>query len=642
MTSKPPKDDTYFPEDERSSMDWEDDHSADARSAGLTSGTPGKEDAIPDLERERLLNASLKAVRPAGYVPRASADPTAGQTTPARPDAQARPEDGYYPEDERSSMDWEDDHSTDSRSAGLNAGQLAGRESFSPGMVSRTKDGSTTEDTQEHPLPSSAKFVPPVGYVPPASSPAAPAASTAQPGSATEQEDKAPAPPFPLRETAEEDLRALHPSLAASLTASIAYAEQQRNASAADAGSEAPSSGGQTDAAETKPESASGEAASHAASAASEEGDTSSPFVDGAEEAPVASPEESPAATSPSEAPSAAPETGTTAAASDGEVAVRKKAAEEISGPVLEDAAGEASPASEEEEEEDEDEDDDEEEEEEEEDAEDRPMTLRDHLTELRKRITRSFLFVVLGFACCYPFAEQLFGLLLIPLIKVLPPDSKLIYTALPEAFFTYMKVAFVAGIFVASPLIFYQVWAFIAPGLYKEEKVFVLPVAFFSAFFFIAGGAFCFFIAFPFAFEFFMSYNVGRIQAMPSLNEYLSFVLQLLLAFGLIFELPLFVFFLARMGIITAAWMRKMRRYAVLVNVIVAAILTPPDVMSQMLMAGPLLLLYEFSIWIAVIFGRKKPKKEEEEEDSDEKAPQALQAAKEGQPSPALPKRGD
>lgn len=252
-------------------------------------------------------------------------------------------------------------------------------------------------------------------------------------------------------------------------------------------------------------------------------------------------------------------------------------------------------------------------------DADDQPMSLRDHLRDLRKRVLRAFLFMLAGFLICYPFAERLFGLLVEPLVKAMPKTSTFIFTNPPEAFFTYLKVAFVAGIFLASPLVFYQIWAFIAPGLYKEEKLYIIPVAFCSALFFTLGGAFCYFIGLPFVFEFFMSYNTGLIQAMPSLKETLSFVLQLLLAFGLVFELPLFIFFLSRLGIVTADMMRRFRRYSVLVNIIVAAILTPPDVMSQLLMAGPLIILYEISIIIAAVFGKKKPVERADEDEDDE-----------------------
>ena len=177
------------------------------------------------------------------------------------------------------------------------------------------------------------------------------------------------------------------------------------------------------------------------------------------------------------------------------------------------------------------------------------------------------------------------------------------------------MKVAFVAGVFVACPFLFYQIWAFIAPGLYEEEKKYIIPLALSSALFFILGGVFCYFGVFPFAFEFFMSYSTDNIVAMLSIDEYLSFALKMVLAFGLIFEMPLFSFFLARMGLITAQKMREVRKYAILAIFVVAAILTPPDVVSQLLMAMPMLLLYEISILVAAAFGRKKKEKKEEEE---------------------------
>lgn len=241
-------------------------------------------------------------------------------------------------------------------------------------------------------------------------------------------------------------------------------------------------------------------------------------------------------------------------------------------------------------------------------------MTLMDHLSELRTRLVRSAIAVALAFAACYGVADLIFGELMRPLLKALPPNSKLIFTALPEAFFVYLQVGFVTAIFLASPYLFYQIWGFISPGLYDEEKKHAIPLALFSAFFFLLGAAFCYFVVFPFSFTFFMGFATDDIIPMPSLSEYLGFALKMLIAFGLIFEMPLFTFFLSRMGLVTAQGMRRVRRYAVLVIFIVAAILTPPDVMSQMLMAIPMLLLYECSIFIAVSFG-KKPKATAEDE---------------------------
>jgi len=253
-----------------------------------------------------------------------------------------------------------------------------------------------------------------------------------------------------------------------------------------------------------------------------------------------------------------------------------------------------------------------------EEDNEEGSMSLMGHLGELRTRLVRALIGAAVGFLLCYGVAEELFHYLSLPLIRVMPPDTKFIYTSVPEGFFVYLKVAFVAGVFIASPYIFYQVWAFVAPGLYREERRHVLPLAVFSALFFVLGALFCYFVVFPFAFKFFMSYSTGIISAMPSLNEYLGFALKMLIAFGLVFEMPLFTYFLARLGLVTTARMRAARRYAVLAVFVAAAILTPPDVFSQMLMAGPMLLLYEISIIIAAIFGRKKTPPDEKPQDSE------------------------
>lgn len=258
---------------------------------------------------------------------------------------------------------------------------------------------------------------------------------------------------------------------------------------------------------------------------------------------------------------------------------------------------------------------------EEEEEADDRPMGLMDHLSELRGRLVRCCVAVIVGFIACWAVVDPIFDALVDPLLKVLPDGSHAIYTTLPEGFFTRMHISFVAGVFVSSPVIFYQIWSFIAPGLYEDEKRHILPVAFMSAFFFVSGGAFCYFVVFPQAFAFFVSYATDSIVAMPKVSDYLSFVLKLILAFGLVFEMPLFAFFLARMGIITAELMRRVRRYAILGIFIVAAILSPPDVVSQLLMAAPMLVLYEISIYVAVAFGKKPAAKDDESEEKAEDA---------------------
>lgn len=257
---------------------------------------------------------------------------------------------------------------------------------------------------------------------------------------------------------------------------------------------------------------------------------------------------------------------------------------------------------------------------------EEKTMGLMDHLNELRWRLVRCFIAAGVGFLLCWAVVEPIFDFITAPLLSALPAHGTAMYTTLPEPFFVRMFVAFVTGLFVASPYIFYQIWAFISPGLYAEEKKGLLPIALLSAIFFIGGGVFCYFVVFPYAFNFFLGFSSEQIQAMPRITDYLDFVIKLLLAFGLIFEMPLFSFFLSRMGVITAQMMRKVRRYAILGIFIVAAILTPPDVVSQLLMAMPMLLLYEISILVAAAFGRKKKEKKEEEEETP------------GDPAPATP----
>jgi sec-independent protein translocase protein TatC len=249
-------------------------------------------------------------------------------------------------------------------------------------------------------------------------------------------------------------------------------------------------------------------------------------------------------------------------------------------------------------------------------------MSFTEHLEELRKRLFRAVIAAFVGFLACYGFKEYLFDMLMRPLLEVLPPDSTMIYTSLPEAFFTYLKVSFVAGIFLASPYIFYQIWRFVGPGLYDTEKKFIIPIAIFSGFFFILGGLFAYFIVFPLGFNFFLGYETEIIRPLPSLKEYFSFSIKLLFAFGLAFELPLFIFFLARLGIVNSKGLRKHRKYAILMAFIASALLTPPDIISQLLMSGPLVVLYELGILVAYLWGKEKKtrdSKEEQEKEEDQ-----------------------
>jgi len=232
---------------------------------------------------------------------------------------------------------------------------------------------------------------------------------------------------------------------------------------------------------------------------------------------------------------------------------------------------------------------------------------LTSHLQELRKRLILSFLAVGAGFVICYAFSQHLFDILSKPLLKMMPEGSSLIFTSVAEAFFTYMKVAFIAGIMVASPFVLYQIWAFVAPGLYRHEKQYVIPFVTAGSFFFVLGILFAYFVAIPVGFRFLLGYATDFIKPMPSMKEYLSFSIKFLLAFGLVFEFPVVLVLLARIGIVDAKTMARHRKYAILLIFIFAAVMTPPDIISQLLMAIPLMGLYELSILLSKIFGKKK-----------------------------------
>jgi len=234
------------------------------------------------------------------------------------------------------------------------------------------------------------------------------------------------------------------------------------------------------------------------------------------------------------------------------------------------------------------------------------------HLEELRKRLISCAIAVGIGFVICYIFSERLFQILIMPLKASLPEGDRLIFTNLPEMFLAYLKTAFIAGILLVSPYIFYQLWMFIAPGLYQNEKRYVIPFVLFSSLLFVGGGLFGYFIVFPFGFRFFLGFANEYVQALPSVKQYFSFSVKLLFAFGLVFELPVVIFFLSKMGLVTVDFLRKNRKYAILLTFVIAAIITPPDVITQFMMAGPLIILYEIGIIIARIGGRKKVAEDE------------------------------
>jgi sec-independent protein translocase protein TatC len=247
-------------------------------------------------------------------------------------------------------------------------------------------------------------------------------------------------------------------------------------------------------------------------------------------------------------------------------------------------------------------------------------MPLMEHLEELRSRLLICFLAIGVGFVVSYFFSRQIFEMLMKPWVNAMPAgqQAKLIYTAPHEAFFVYMKVSFIAGTILAFPVILWQIWRFVAPGLYAKEKRYMLPVIFASCLCFVSGVSFGYFVVIPVAFKFFASFSSEFITPMLRTTEYLSFANKMLLCFGLAFELPVFAFFLSKLGVLNADFLKRKRKWAVVVILIAAAVLTPsPDVISQLLMALPLLVLYEASVWIVHFFGGSRSKELQPVEDA-------------------------
>ncbi len=242
-------------------------------------------------------------------------------------------------------------------------------------------------------------------------------------------------------------------------------------------------------------------------------------------------------------------------------------------------------------------------------------MPLTNHLLELRTRLVRILTVVGIGFVGCYVFKDFFFRIITKPLADAMPEHSHMIYTGLPEAFFIYMKIAFFASLFLTSPYTLYQVWKFISPGLYRHEKKYVVPFVISSSLLFIGGVLFGYYIALPPAFSFFLEFSTDFLKPMISFREYLDLSLKFLLAFGLSFEMPVFIFFMTKIGIVNSRMLSRQRRYAILIIFIAAAVLTPsPDALSQILMAIPLLFLYEVSIFVARFAERGKKKQGTEE----------------------------
>ena len=237
-------------------------------------------------------------------------------------------------------------------------------------------------------------------------------------------------------------------------------------------------------------------------------------------------------------------------------------------------------------------------------------MTFLEHLEDLRKRLFWSFASIFIVIVPAYVFSKDIFRFLAQPIVPFLPNGiNSLAFRTLTEPFMLYLKVSFLAALFVSSPFIFYQLWLFIAPGLYRKERKYVWPFVIFTTFFFLGGAAFSYYVAYPFACRFFI--NLGsEFQPMITVNDFFNLTVKMLLGVGLVFEMPTLIFFLARMGIVTAKWMIKNFKYAVLGVFVIAALITPsPDMVNQAILAVPMLGLYGISIVIAAVFGKKKKK---------------------------------
>lgn len=240
---------------------------------------------------------------------------------------------------------------------------------------------------------------------------------------------------------------------------------------------------------------------------------------------------------------------------------------------------------------------------------------LKPHLRELRIRLFKSVLCVFVFFLISFSFWKIILQFMILPLQKVLPKGSNIIFTQIQEPLFTALKVSFFTGLLISMPVIFYQFWRFIAPGLYDNEKRYVVPFVLSATLMFILGAGFCYFLVIPMAFKFLVDFGGELFKALPSIGTYVGFFTKVIIGFGLSFELPNITFFLAKLGLIDDAFLKRHFKIAIVIIFTFSAIMTPPDVISQFMMAGPLLVLYLISILIAK---RTNPAKKKDEEDLD------------------------
>lgn len=257
----------------------------------------------------------------------------------------------------------------------------------------------------------------------------------------------------------------------------------------------------------------------------------------------------------------------------------------------------------------------------------DKKQSLTEHLGELRNRILITVIAIVIGFGVSFYFSEFIFKILTLPMHSTLKfslekpflsyqaknPELRLVFLAPAEALWMHFKISLISGIVLSSPIIFYEIWRFLSPGLLEKEKRYAMPFVIVTTSLFLIGALFCFIIVLPFAMNFLLTYKTEHLQPMLSVGKYVDFCLKFVIAFGVVFELPVVVLFLTRMGIVTPDFLAKNRKYAILIAFVLAALLTPtPDAFNQTLMAGPMILLYEIGILASRIFNRKRKGSEE------------------------------
>lgn len=241
---------------------------------------------------------------------------------------------------------------------------------------------------------------------------------------------------------------------------------------------------------------------------------------------------------------------------------------------------------------------------------------LKPHIADLRKRLSISLAAVIVAFFACFAVYEPILNWMMVPVNAVLPEGTTMVAIEVQETFFTALKVAFFSGFIITLPIIFWQFWLFLAPGLYENEKKFVIPFVFFATTMFLIGASFAYYIVVPIGFDFLINFGNTVVNVMPSIGKYVGFFTKLLFGFGLAFELPVITFFLATIGMVTDKSLKDFFKYAIVLIFILSALLTPPDVLTQFLMSGPLILLYGVSILIAKAVN---PYVEEEDDEDEE-----------------------